>query len=147
MLAFITPDDPLYEGELELRFRVLREPLGHTRQDVAFPFERDSLHLVAHEDGAVVGCVLFHTENARSGRLFQMAVAAQGRGLGAQLVRALEQALRERGVQHVHMHARASAIGFYEKLGYQVYGEPFVEVGIEHRPMQRWLAQLVRIRK
>jgi hypothetical protein len=30
---FITVDAPDYRQELELRFRVLREPLGHRRED------------------------------------------------------------------------------------------------------------------
>ena len=68
-----------------------------------------------------------------------MAVAAQRGGLGTQLVRALEAELRERGFTHVHMHARADAVGFYERLGYAVYDEPFIEVGIVHRHMQRTL--------
>jgi predicted GNAT family N-acyltransferase len=29
--------------------------------------------------------------------------------------------------------------GFYEKLGYAVYGEPFAEVGVPHVHMQRGL--------
>lgn len=138
-LRFITPDDALYESELDLRFRVLREPLGHARSEVGFPFERQSLHLVAHTDDQVIGCVLFHPEGDGSGRLFQMAVASPGQRLGAQLVRALEHALLARGFRHVHLHARAPVVGFYQKLGYTVYGEPFVEVGIEHRHMQRML--------
>jgi predicted GNAT family N-acyltransferase len=138
-LAFITPDHALYASELELRFKVLREPLGHTRADVAFPFERESLHLVAHADGEVSGCVLFHPESATDGRLFQMAVAHKGRGLGAELVRMLEAELRQRGFTHVHMHAREDALGFYAKLGYTVYGEPFLEVGVPHRHMRRAL--------
>jgi predicted GNAT family N-acyltransferase len=138
-MKFITPDDPLYASELALRFRVLREPLGHRREDVPFPFERDSLHLVAHAENEVLGCVLFHPEDPQCGRLFQMAVAEPGRGLGAQLVRTLEASLKERGFSHVHMHARDTARGFYEKLGYASYGEPFIEVGVVHYPMQRFL--------
>ncbi|MET0284160.1 MAG: GNAT family N-acetyltransferase [Polyangiales bacterium] len=138
-LAFITPDHALYASELELRYKVLREPLGHTRADVAFPFERESLHLVAHEHGQVVGCVLFHPESAHSGRLFQMAVFERGQGLGARLVDTLEAELRERGFTHVHLHAREGAIGFYAKLGYAVYGEPYLEVGVPHRHMQRFM--------
>ncbi|WP_223641540.1 GNAT family N-acetyltransferase [Corallococcus sp. EGB] len=136
---FIDPRHPLYEGELELRFRVLREPLGHARKDVKFPFENESLHLVAHADGDVRGCVLFNPEDSRGGRLFQMAVqpSLQGKGLGAKLVRALEDELRKRGFRHVHLHARAPVVPFYERLGYAVYGEPFEEVGIAHRHMQR----------
>ena len=140
-LTFIQPGHALYEGELELRFRVLREPLGFTRAQVAFPFEGNSLHLVAHQDGAVRGCVLFNPEDAHGGRLFQMAVAPdlQGQGLGARLVRALEAELRQRGFSHVHLHARAPVVPFYERLGYAVYGEAFTEVGIPHRHMRKTL--------
>lgn len=141
-LAFIHPGHPLYAGELELRFRVLREPLGYRREDVAFPFEADSLHLVAVDAGGeVVGCVLFHPEGEGQGRLFQMAVRPdlQGRGLGARLVRHLEEALRLRGVTRVHLHARAHVAPFYARLGYAAEGEPYTEVGIPHRTMARTL--------
>ncbi|HZI15119.1 MAG TPA: GNAT family N-acetyltransferase [Myxococcus sp.] len=140
-LTFIQPGHALYEGELDLRFRVLREPLGFTRAQVAFPFEAQSLHLVAHEGSTVSGCVLFNPEDAHGGRLFQMAVdpRLQGQGLGARLVRALEAELVRRGFTHVHLHARAPVVPFYERLGYAVYGEPFTEVGIAHRHMRKAL--------
>ena len=145
-LEFIppAPDDARYAGELELRYRVLREPLGMGRDTVRFRFEDDTLHLVALDRaGGVVGCVLFHAESATGGRLLQMAVtpSLQGHGVGAALVRALEAALRKRGVHHVHLHARDEAIGFYERLGYAICGAPFVEVGIGHHPMDRDLRQ------
>lgn len=139
---FITLEDPLYAQELELRYRVLREPLGHARADVPFAFERESLHLVALDAAhGVVGCVLFHPETATSGRLFQMAVAPsrQRSGLGQRLVRRLEAELAQRGLREVHMHAREHVVSFYEKLGYAVYGEPFIEVAVPHRHMRRTL--------
>lgn len=141
-LRFITPEDSFYPGELELRFRVLREPLGHPREAVTFPFEGESLHLVAIDAGQVVGCVLFHPESPGDGRLFQMAVtpSRQGSGLGRELVRRLEAELTRRGFGEVHLHARAPVVPFYEKLGYAVFGDPFEEVGIPHRHMRRHLA-------
>jgi predicted N-acetyltransferase YhbS len=141
-LTFIAPAHPLYAGELELRYRVLREPLGFPRSAVAFPFEAQSLHLVAHQGDTVVGCVLFNPEDAHGGRLFQMAVmpSLQGKGLGARLVVALEAELRRRGFSHVHLHARAHVVPFYERLGYAVYGEPFTEVNVPHRHMRKTLA-------
>ncbi|MDC0711193.1 GNAT family N-acetyltransferase [Stigmatella sp. ncwal1] len=140
-LSFISPGHPLYEEELELRFRVLREPLGFPRSAVAFPFEQESLHLVAHQGGTVAGCVLFHPESPSEGRLFQMAVlpALQGRGLGARLVSGLEAELPRRGMRSVHLHARAPVVPFYERLGYTVFGEPFTEVNIPHRHMRKSL--------
>jgi ribosomal protein S18 acetylase RimI-like enzyme len=145
-LRFITPDDSSYADELDLRFRVLREPLGQTRADVLFSFEGESLHLVAQEESRMLGCVLFHPEGATDGRLFQMAVApdAQRLGLGRKLVEMLEQELRSRGVERIHLHARAQVVGFYERLGYSIYGEPFVEIGIEHRHMQKKLKVMRR---
>ncbi len=138
-LRFVTLEDPAYADELELRYRVLREPLGRTRDAVAFPFERESLHLVAEDEGRVVGCVLFHPESATAGKLFQMAVHGdwRRRGLGRLLVATLEEELCRRGYREVHLHARAEAVGFYERLGYASYGAPFVEIGIPHREMRK----------
>lgn len=140
-LRFIDPTHPLYEQELELRFRVLREPLGHPREAVRFPFEDQSLHLVAERDGQVQGCVLFNPESEQDGRLFQMAVRTelQGTGLGRRLVRHLEEELVQRGFAEVHLHAREHVVPFYERLGYVTFGERFTEVGIPHRHMRRRL--------
>jgi len=138
---FIGLDAPEYAQELDLRWRVLRKPLGFAPEAVAFPFEAESLHLVALDAGRVVGCVLFHPEGTETGRLFQMAVEPdrQGTGLGTTLVRALEAELARRGFREVILHARDSAVGFYARLGYAPVGPPYVEVGVPHQNMRRSL--------
>ena len=130
---------PEYAQELDLRWRVLRRPLGFGRDAVAFPFEAESLHLVAIEAGRVVGCVLFHPEGPATGRLFQMAVepGRQGTGLGTRLVRALEDEVTRRGFREITLHARDTAVAFYAGLGYEPSGPPYVEVGIPHQNMRR----------
>ena len=65
----------------------------------------------------------------------------QGTGLGRHLVRRLEEDLVRRGVGEVILHSRDHAVGFYERLGYRCYGEPFFEVGIPHRSMRRTIAE------
>jgi ribosomal protein S18 acetylase RimI-like enzyme len=132
-----------------LRFEVLRKPLqGEFAGEGAeyFSFEKDAVHVIAlatnqAEQGQVIGCVLFHRqpEDPRTGRLFQMAVlpAYQKQGIGRQLVRRLEEILTARGVSEVTLHSRHHAISFYERLGYEVFGPPFEEVGIAHRHMRR----------
>jgi ribosomal protein S18 acetylase RimI-like enzyme len=141
-LFFITPSDPLYASELELRFRILREPIGHTRADVRFAFEDESLHLVAVDRQRVFGCVLYYPDDQGGGRLFQMAVhgSLQGQGIGTRLVEHLEIELIQRGFERVSLHARDYATPFYEKLGYRCVGEPFDEVGLVHRIMEKELA-------
>lgn len=120
---------------------MLRKPLGQERDAVAFPFEAESLHLIALDAGRVVGCVLFHPEGPATGRLFQMAVEPdrQGTGLGTRLVRALEDEVRARGFREITLHARDAAVGFYARLGYVSFGAPYVEVGIPHQNMRRAL--------
>lgn len=140
-LRFVGLDAPEYAQELDLRWRVLRKPLGFAPDAVAFPFEVESLHLVALDAGRVVGCVLFHPEGTETGRLFQMAVEPdrQGTGLGTRLVRTLEVELGRRGFREVTLHARDTAVGFYARLGYAPVGPPHVEVGVPHQNMRRTL--------
>ncbi|MDQ3266633.1 MAG: GNAT family N-acetyltransferase [Myxococcota bacterium] len=140
-IVLISPTHPLHPAEVDLRFRVLRAPLGIRREEVRYPLDEGSLHWVGVEEERVVGCVLFHPETAQRGRLLQMAVepALQGRGMGRQLVRALEAEAASRGFEEVTLHAREEKVGFYLRLGYELYGDPFVEVGIPHRLMRRRL--------
>lgn len=136
--------DPLYAGERHLRYTILRAPLGMPEGSEENPREAECRHFVTLDaEGSVVGCVLWlgADPERRTGRLLQMAVASdrQGQGLGRALVRGLEVAVRAAGFDEVTLHARAEAVGFYERLGYETYGEPFVEVGIGHRHMRRTL--------
>jgi ribosomal protein S18 acetylase RimI-like enzyme len=140
-LRWLGTADRLKDAELGLRWRVLRAPLGYSPEATVFPFEEESLHLVALDGGAVVGCVLFHPEGPDTGRLFQMAVdpARQGEHIGQKLVRELEREVARRGFRVVTLHAREAAVGFYAQLRYETFGEPFTEVGIPHRHMRREL--------
>jgi GNAT superfamily N-acetyltransferase len=140
-LRFGTTADALTAAELELRQRVLAEPLGLPLEAVRFDFEGDSLHLWAVLDGRMIGCVLFYRDGDQSGRLYQMAVepSLQKQGIGRLLVQRLEVRLRELGVREVRLHARGPSAGFYAKLGYAAYDPPFFEVGIEHRRMRKGL--------
>ena len=131
----------LHAAELDLRFRVLREPLDLPRGSEWYDFEADCVHVVAVEGQAVVGCVLFHPDGKGGGRLLQMAVEEhlQGQGLGRILVERLEEEVARAGVGWIHLHARDHAVGFYEKLGYEPVGDLFVEVGIPHYDMKKRL--------
>eukprot|EP00126_Sphaerothecum_destruens_P007401 Sdes_comp19829_c0_seq1m12023 len=139
-------NDDLYKLEKELRFRILRKPLGgvylncNAEECEWFPFELESYHFIClnESETKLIGCVLFHP-NKSSGRLFQMAVSEQyqKQGIGRSLVLYLEEKLRERGIQEVTLHARHYSVGFYSRLGYSVYDAPFEEVGILHYHMRK----------
>lgn len=138
--SFITTNSAEYIAERELRAKVLREPLGLPRGAEVFPFENDALHLVAIDSNEVVGCVMFKPEGM-SGRMLQMAVRSdrQHGGIGSHLVQTLEERLMRDGYREIYLHARDTAVRFYERLGYRAEGEPFVEVGISHVRMKKCL--------
>jgi YbgC/YbaW family acyl-CoA thioester hydrolase len=70
-------------------------------------------------------------------KIGRMAVVASMRGsaIGRQLLEALLQAARARGEREAVLHAQASAVGFYRRLGWQPRGAAFEEAGIAHQEM------------
>lgn len=73
-----------------------------------------------------------------------MAVSSeeQRRGVGSKLVNHLECVVRALGVSSVALHARQDARTFYEKLGYAIASEPYLEVGIPHVGMVKDLSSV-----
>ena len=63
----------------------------------------------------------------------------RGRGLGAKAVLALVTEAENTGMKRVYLGAQKHAVGFYEKLGFSEYGEPYTEVNIEHVHMERFI--------
>ncbi len=65
---------------------------------------------------------------------------ARGTGAGAAIIRAMEDYTAEHNLApRLELGAQVSAIGFYEKLGYEAYGDLFDDAGIPHRNMRKTL--------
>ncbi|WP_255952482.1 GNAT family N-acetyltransferase [Streptomyces odontomachi] len=145
-------DDP---AEREACFAVRKEVFVR-EQGIAEDIEYDAhdavaLHVIAMgADGVPVGTGrLLHGAAAQEGTgagpdvglLGRLAVArsARGSGVGAALVRGIEDAARGLGLTAVDLHAQTQALGFYQRLGYAAYGPEFPDAGIPHRSMRREL--------
>ncbi|QGG56542.1 GNAT family N-acetyltransferase [Paenibacillus sp. B01] len=101
------------------------------------------LHLLLlDEEGAAVGTGRVKPFDDGMAKLQRIAVLAgrRGRGTGAALVRAMEDAARERGYAGAVLDAQCQAEGFYAKLGYEpVSPDIFLDAGIPHvRMSRRW---------
>jgi len=135
----ITTLDPLYELERKLRNVVLLRPIG--LPDHAWEMNDDkSWHFVAIENGQLLGCaVLFPTDDQETtAQLMQMAIATdfQRKGIGKRLVVDILAFAKQQGIKEVTCHSRQYANAFYQKLGFEIYGEEFEEVGIAHNHMR-----------
>ena len=130
-----------YLQMVNLRDSVLRRPLGLTFNHDELLKEKNDIFIVCTEDQNVLGCCILTTVTNKKIRLRQMAVPDKlhGKGIGASIMQFAENIARDRGYKIITMHSRDSAIGFYEKFGYHVLGEGFLEVNIPHHAMEKAL--------
>jgi len=130
-----------YQQMVNLRNEILRKPLGLSFDKEELDKEKDDILMGAFEDERLLGCCLLTRMDAFTVRLRQMAVpnSMQGKGVGRALMIFAENIARDLGYRKLCMHARETAVGFYQKLGYSITGEPFEEVTIPHYIMEKAL--------
>jgi ribosomal protein S18 acetylase RimI-like enzyme len=130
-----------YQQMVQLRNDILRKPLGLSLTPEELEKEKEEILIGAFEEDKMLGCCMLIAQDLATVRLRQMAVLnnLQGKGIGRALMQFAENIARDRGFRKITMHARQTARGFYEKLGYQVSGEEFEEVSIPHYIMEKVL--------
>ena len=130
-----------YQQMVNLRMEILRKPLGLTFDAAELEKEKEDVLMGAFEDDRLLGCCLLTRMDQHTMRLRQMAVpnSMQGKGIGRALMIFAENITRDLGYKKLCMHARKTALGFYEKLGYITTGEEFIEVTIPHYIMEKVL--------
>lgn len=130
-----------YQQMVNLRLEILRKPLGLSFDPKELEKEKEDVLMGAFEDDRILGCCLLTRMDQHTMRLRQMAVpnSMQGKGIGRALMIFAENIARDLGYKKLCMHARKTALGFYEKLGYTTNGEEFTEVTIPHYIMEKVL--------
>lgn len=137
----ITTGDPEYAQERELRDRVLRRPLGLVLSENDLHGEDEQAHFIATDDaGRLIGCVLVSFPTCAA-KVRQLAVdeVYRGKGIGAELMKRAEEAIRGRNIRLATLHARVTARAFFEALGYAAVSDVFTEVTIPHVRMEKTL--------
>ena len=126
---------------IKLRDDILRKPLGITFSSEELEQEKKNMLIGAFDDDEILGCCMLVEEDPSTVRLRQMAVLndLQGKGIGKALTIFAENIARDHGYKIMNMHARKNVIGFYEKMGYKVKGDEFVEITIPHYIMEKEL--------
>lgn len=126
---------------LALRRTVFIEEQGVSEADEVDGLDEAAIHLLALDGDRPVGTarLLVKGAVAKIGRVCVLR-QARGTGLGAALIRAALDELRAQpGVREAMLGSQSHATGFYEKLGFVVIGEEFLDAGIRHRDMRRAL--------
>ena len=127
-----------YTAMLRLRHAVLRAPLGLEFTPEQLAQDATDHHFIAVHGAVLAGGVIVALLADGSAKIRQMVVAPshQKHGLGTQLLQQAHDFVRRMDRRNIVLHARATAIPFYEKHGYRITGAPFIEVTLPHRRME-----------
>jgi predicted GNAT family N-acyltransferase len=130
-----------YHEMVALRMEILRKPLGLTFSTDELDKEKKDLLIGAYEEDTLLACCILTPLSRNSYKLRQMAVhqKMQRLGIGAAMMHFAENVARDAGFNSIIINARKTAIGFYEKMGYAIHRNEFIEVGLPHVEMQKKL--------
>ena len=130
-----------YDQMVKLRQEILRKPLNLSFENSELDKEKNDILIAALDEEEMLGCCLLAPLEKGVIRLRQMAVQnnVQGKGIGASMMNYAENIARDKGYKKLMMHARETAVGFYEKLGYKKVSKEFTEVSLPHFIMEKSL--------
>lgn len=137
---------PRFNELLDFIYDVLYRPFAIDIEGPWRHVEEGSIHFVAFDESdRIIGCARMAPADATSARQVRTVAVAddrQGGGLGRELMLAIEKAALAEGTTRLWLNARVPAVGFYERLGYVVESEPFINPpsGLLHRRMRKLLA-------
>ena len=121
------------------QLRAVREKVFIHEQSVPLELEWDGLddtaqHLLAlNSAGEPIGCARLPGD----GSIGRMAVLKpwRGKGVGSALLRKAMLLYRQQGIKKLTLSAQVHAVSFYERAGFQVCSEPYLDANILHVDM------------
>ncbi len=131
---------PAYDETVRLRDEILRQPLGISFTTKDLEGEYDHYHLACYDQwDRLLGCMVLIPLKDNTLKMRQVAVdkAHQKKGIGKLMVAACEEFAQKQGFAKIVLNARDTAVPFYDRLGYEKIGKPFIEVTIPHYKMQK----------
>ncbi|HVG42533.1 MAG TPA: GNAT family N-acetyltransferase [Chitinophagaceae bacterium] len=141
VIKIIEHNSEAYRQMIDLRIKVLLNPIGVPSSFINQPMEKEDVLIGAFENTILIGCCVLSKKSNDTIQLRQMAVETsyQRKGVGAAIVLFAEKWAKENGFETMLLHARDRVINFYEKYGYQITGDGFTEVNIPHHKMKKVL--------
>lgn len=128
MIEIKTPNSTSeWEAYYDLRYRILREPLGKERGSERNEGDSTGLHFALYENGILTAIArLDQVDQATcQARFVAVETQLQSKGFGRQIMEAMEQKGRDLNYKRLVLHARDYALPFYEKLGYTLIGPSY----------------------
>ncbi|MEE1043136.1 MAG: GNAT family N-acetyltransferase [Clostridia bacterium] len=99
--------------------------------------DRESLHCFFRDGNRVVGYLRAFCSDSESVTIGRVLTLDHKKGMGKELMtKSVEEIKRHFGCKKILVHAQKQAAGFYEKMGFSVISEEYMEEGISHLTME-----------
>ena len=133
-------DDGLPPQAAAIRRAVFMDEQGF--RDEFDDLDHTCWHLLCEENGNPMACARIFPEEGDCWHIGRVAVCKEcrGTGLGAAVMAACHQKIAELGGRRAVLSAQEQAVGFYEKQGYRVTSESYLDQHCPHRDMERPVA-------
>lgn len=129
-----------WEEYYDLRYRILREPWKQPRGSERNEGDATGMHFGLYDSNQLLGILRLDSMEIGISQIRFMAVETsnQGKGIGENLMLFAEEISKNRGDKKIILHAREIALGFYEKMGYQLIEKLHLLFGeIQHYLMEK----------
>jgi predicted GNAT family N-acyltransferase len=125
---------------VDLRHEVFCEEQGVPVREELDGRDGESTHLVAVAGTELLGTcrLLFVGPTVQFSRLAVRA-SARRRGIATALLELADEEARKGGARRLVLHAQTYARSLYDAAGYEPRGRVFMEAGIEHIAMEKYL--------
>jgi predicted GNAT family N-acyltransferase len=136
-IRLIDTQSNYYKDVVMLRHDVLRKPLGLSISQEDIEDDKNQYIIISLDNEEVVGCLFIKIVSQENVKFRQMAIAEndQHKGIGRAIISFAENFCQLNKYKIIELHARKTALEFYQKQNYQLIGEEFNEVGIPHFKM------------
>ena len=99
--------------------------------------DKDSYHIYIEDDGKMVACARIMRDDESTARIGRVLTVERGKGLGLEILRTCIEKIKEiYDPNRILLEAQTYAIGFYEKEGFKVISDEFMDDGIMHVNME-----------
>lgn len=128
-----------YRDALRLRKDVFVAEQQVSIEEEIDAFEDKCYHLVAYidDDAVATGRILPQSEEEALFQRVAVLKTVRGLGYGRDLIIEMLDKSKGLGFKEASLHGQDHAIPFYEKIGFQVEGEGYLDAGIPHHTMRK----------
>lgn len=123
-----------------VRKAVFVEEQGVPEAEELDDLDQTSEHFLLYDAAKPIGAGRFRSyENAGKFERICILSSYRGKGAGSFIMKEIEKFAEINGFKTLKLNAQTQALSFYEKLGYRITSEEFLDAGIPHRAMEKCL--------